>query len=1222
MCNINVKGLVLGILNRRRKLFFFTLTTVLFLSIVMILYHLTGCKIKRESEQKFGQFKLFHFLPPERTGIRFINQLHETDTFNALFYEYYFNGAGTAVGDINNDGLSDLFFGGNMEKSRLYLNEGDFKFRDITEASGIDTKGSWVTGISMVDINQDGWQDIYVCVGGNIADDYTNLLFINNGDKNHPGFVERAQEAGLADKGYSTQAAFFDYDLDGDLDMYLLTSSMNVPNKNSVRSQMDRSMARTVDRLYRNDGPDKETGLPHFTNVSKEAGIIREGFGLGIGISDINQDGWPDIYIANDYITDDVLYINQGDGTFKDEIKAYFKHLSYSAMGMDIADFNNDGLVDVFTLDMLPEDYFRKRIMAGNMRDYRRYMGEQMAGYTKQYIRNMLQLNNGEINGEHSFSEIGRLAGVFETDWSWAPLFADFDNDGYKDLFVGNGIPSDLTNMDFSALWLRTVKENPGMDFEVLQKILKKELAEKGHVKKPNVIFRNRGDLTFENVSKTWGMTRPSYSTSTSLADLDNDGDLDLILNNIDDPASVYENTKIRKDNPDSLSHYISLILRGSEFNRGGIGTKVILYYGEKQQFYEHYRVRGFQSTMDSKIHFGLGDVISVDSLLVVWPDRKFQVLRRVAADSTLIIKYRDALNRSYFLKGQQNKPYLFREIAAEKNIEYQHRERQFIDFRIQPLIPHKYSKEGPGIAVGDVNGDGLDDFFIGGSSGFPGALFIQKHNGKFSSRPLPGNINFEDMGALFFDADGDGDDDLYVVSGGTGLPPGNPFYTDRLFVNDGKGNFSWSQNALPHDDICGSQVTASDFDKDGDLDLFVCGRVDLEHYPMPAKSFLLRNESKNGRVIFKDVTPSAGFDLNRSGLLSAALWSDFNRDGWPDLILAGEWIPLTFYKNEKGHFADVTAATGLGLYSGWWNSLTGADFDRDGDIDYVAGNLGLNTRFKVSREHPVSIVAKDFDRNGTVDPVCSFYVQGKSYPIYHRNLMISQLPYLRRKFKTYESYAKAAMQDIFSEEELAGAYQARCTFFQTACIENNGDGTYEICPLPVEAQFAPVYGILADDFNADGNTDLLLTGNSYSFNVEDGQSDALTGLYLEGDGHGGFNAVPGRESGFFVDGDAKGLAELAMKNGNRLVLAAQNSGPLKVFETGVNGDRVIRLERDDFWAELKYESGKMERREFYYGSGYLSNSSRVCRVPEGVVSILVHKYSGETRQVSAVQKQ
>ncbi|MEE9462184.1 MAG: VCBS repeat-containing protein, partial [Bacteroidales bacterium] len=935
----------------------------------LLVFSLASC-CRTGSDSKFHGQTLLQELPSSHTGIQFINQLHESDTNNPLFYEYYYNGAGLAVGDINNDGLSDIFFGANMEKSRLYLNEGGLKFKDITETSDINTQGSWITGVTLVDINQDGWPDIYLSVGGNIDDDYRNLLYISNGEKDHLAFTERAKDAGLQDDGYSTQAAFFDYDRDGDLDMYLVTSAMNVPNKNSVRRPVGDGTHITTDRLYRNEGIDPVSRLPKFHNVSMEAGITWDGFGLGISISDINRDGWPDIYISNDYITNDLLYINQGDGTFKNLIRDYFRHVSYSTMGMDVADFNNDGLVDVFTLDMLPEDYFRKRIMAGNMRSYERYRAEIKAGYLEQYIRNMLQLNNGALNGEYSFSEIGQLAGVFETDWSWAPLFADFDNDTYKDLFICNGIPHDLTNMDYSALWITTMKKNPSIDFEVLRAILMKDLNTKGNVKKPNVIYRNSGGYVFDDVSKEWGMDQPSYSTSAVVSDLDNDGDLDLVLNNINDPASVYKNNLIDKTGPDSSSHYLVVHLSGSEFNRNGIGSMITLYHDDQLQFYEHFPVRGFQSMLDNKFHFGLGGNLAVDSLSIQWPDGKIQILYDIPANQTLVLSHQDASDQEYQDIAEGPDDLLFKEVSENLNIEYEHREREFVDFNIQPLIPHMYSREGPGITAGDVNGDGLDDFFIGGSTGFAGEVFIQQESGKFSSYPLPGNKNFEDMGALFFDADTDGDDDLYVVSGGTGLPPGNPFYADRLFINKDGGDFELMNGALPLDGVCGSQVTASDFDKDGDLDLFVCGRVELENYPIPPRSYLLRNDSEGSIVRFTDVTRSKGKGLENAGLISAALWSDFNKDGWPDLILAGEWMPIKFYQNVRGVFQDVTRNTSLENYTGWWNSLVAADFDKDGDMDYVAGNLGLNTRFKVSQDQPMRIVAKDFDMNGTLDPV------------------------------------------------------------------------------------------------------------------------------------------------------------------------------------------------------------------------------------------------------------
>ncbi len=1175
----------------------------------------SACK-HREGKSRSPANTLFSLVAPEKSGIRFANRLRESDSSNAVFYEYYYNGSGVAVGDLNNDGLTDIFFGANMTQSRLYLNKGNLTFTDITKSSGINTSGKWVTGVSFVDINNDGWLDIYLCCAGNIKNDYHNLLYISNGDRNNLAFTEQAATVGLNDNGYSTQAEFFDYDRDGDLDMYLVTAAMIIPNKNAIRVRKNDGSMINTDRLYRNDGIDPLTKLPVFHNVSKEAGITWDGFGLGVSVCDINRDGWPDIYIGNDYISNDLLYVNQGNGTFKETIKTYTKHISNSTMGVDIADFNNDGLVDILSLDMEPEDYYRKRIMAGSMRDYHRYMKELEAGYSPQYIRNMLQLNNGEIEGQTTFSEIGQLAGIFETDWSWAPLFADFDNDGYKDLFIGNGIPLDVTHMDISELWMKTVRDNPSIKFSVLYKILKAEMNKKGNIKKPNVIFHNTGGLVFENKTIPWGLDKPLYSTGAAFADLDNDGDLDLVLNNVEDQASVYENRLITKDSVNLKNHFISINLKGDSLNKGGIGTKITVYSGKNLQYYEHFPIRGFQSMVDPKIHFGLGSVSVIDSLYVWWPDGKEQTLYDLACDQLITISWRDA---SVNIKPRKTPEVrkLFATLSGNSGIKYKHEERKFIDFDIQPLVPHQYSQEGPGIAVGDINSDGLDDFFAGGSTGFSGELFTQEKNGTFTSSPLPGNNNYEDMGALFFDADGDGDQDLYVVSGGSGLPPGNPFYADRLYINNGRGQFVMDKDALPDERVCGSQVTACDFDKDGDLDLFVCGRVNLENYPIPPRSFLLRNDSKGKVVRFTDITGQVCPALEKPGLIAAALWSDFDRDGWVDLILAGEWMPLTFFKNVKGKLQNVTSSTGLENYTGWWNSIVAADFDKDGDMDYVAGNLGLNTQYKVSQNEPMRIIAKDFDMNGSLDPVCTYYVQGKSYPIYHRNLLLEQIPSLKNRFKTYESYARATIDDIFPAGSLKDAYIRDCRFFESAYIENLGNGSFRIHPLPVEAQISPVFGILSGDYNNDGNMDVVLTGNSYSSNIYTGQYDASIGLFLAGNGKGDFSPVPGRESGFFVSGDAKGMAELTMKDGSSLLLIAQNADSLRAVKSIGPRQNIIKLENDDVKAELTFKNGAKEYREFYYGSGYLSGSSRVCKVPPGVVSIIFTSYKGDSRRIT-----
>ncbi len=1180
---------------------------------------LAGCN-RKDHLQGTQKNALFQLVDPKESRIDFSNELQETDSSNSIFYEYFYNGAGLAIGDVNNDGLSDILFGANMTNCRLYLNKGNLKFEDVTDKVGINTINKWITGVSLVDINQDGWLDIYLCAGGNILDDYHNLMYINNGNKDALHFTECASKLGLDDNGYSTQANFFDYDRDGDLDLYLVTSSMKIPNKNIIRLRKDDGSVSNTDRLYRNDGIDHTSKLPVFTNVSLEAGIVWDGFGLGSCVCDLNRDGWPDIYVCNDYISNDLLYVNQQNGTFKEMIKLYTKHTSYSTMGMDIADFNNDGLIDIFTLDMQPEDYYRKRIMALNMRDYRRYMNELDAGYSNQYIRNMLQMNIGEIEGQYRFSEIGQLANVFETDWSWAPLFADFDNDGFRDLFIGNGIHYDMTNMDFSELWLKMIKANPSIEFSVLYKILKDDLNKKDNIKKPNVIFRNTGGLIFENKTTAWGLEKPLYSTGSAFSDLDNDGDLDLILNNINDKASIYENTLLSRDSLKSKSHFISLLLKGDSLNTGGIGTKVTLYHNGRLQYYEHFPVRGFQSMVDPKIHFGLGASESVDSIIICWPDEKVQKLHNVQSDQFIEVRYTDAKADKIFEKRNEENRF-FIPVSETNGITYIHKERQFIDFDIQPLVPHQYSKEGPGIAVGDINSDGLDDFFIGGSTSFSGMFFVQGNSSTFRSYQLQGENNYEDMGALLFDADGDGDNDLYVVSGGSGLPPGIEFYNDRLYVNNGSGRFTIAREAILDERVCGSHVTAADFDRDGDLDLFVCGRVTLENYPMPPRSFLLRNDSKGSQIQFSDVTSTVSPELERPGLLASALWTDLNRDGWPDLILAGEWMPVMFFKNEQGKLRNITASAGLDKYTGWWNSIAAGDFDRDGDMDYAVGNLGLNTQYKVSASEPMRIMAKDFDLNGTLDPVCSYYVQGKSYPIYHRNVLLSQIPSLKNTFTTYESYARASIDDIFPEETRKDAYIRECKYFESSWIENLGDETFKVHALPVEAQFSPVFGILAGDYDYDGNCDLILTGNSYSSNVFTGQYDASTGLFLSGDGEGGFTSVLGRNSGFFVDGDAKALAELSLKDGSSLILAAQNSDTLKVFKPVSKSPGSIRLRKDEVYAEVTFSNGKKSYHEFHYGSGYLSQSSRVLKIPENAVSVEITTYKGEKRSIQFSKK-
>lgn len=1155
-------------------------------AILAVFVLLVGCQYFRPKEPA-----LFERLPATETGIYFNNKLLENDSLNALQFDYLYNGGGVAVGDINNDGLEDIYFSGNMVSGKLYLNKGNFEFEDITRQAGIITT-QWSTGVSMVDVNQDGFLDIYICVAGPVKEaEMANLLFINNGNNI---FTESAKQYGIADTGYSTHAAFLDYDRDGDLDMYLLTNAREEQNRNLVRPKSNDGLAKSTDRLYRNNGNNS------FTNVSQEAGINIEGYGLGVGISDMNQDGWPDVYVANDFITNDLLWINNGDGTFLNKIDEYLRHQSFNSMGTDIADINNDGYQDIMVLDMLPEDnkHQKTMLMPGN---YDRFMMNLTLGYEPQYVRNSLQLNNG--NG--TFSEIGQLAGVSNTDWSWGPLFADFDNDGYRDILVTNGYRKDVTNLDF-AVYNAEISQF-GTE-EAKQKKMSKKLKALEGTKIHNYIYKNNQDLTFRDMSDVWGLSEPSYSNGSAYADLDNDGDLDLIMNNIDDEAFLYKNQSDKY----LQNNYLKVKFKGDSLNQSGIGAKLKLAYSKKQQVYEHYIHKGYKSTVYNIAHFGLGKDSIIQTLEVTWPDGKSQVLRNIKPNQLLTLAYKDAAAKDRVPSPRVNT--LFKEVSAEIGIQYQHKETGYDDFKVEYLLPHKLSQEGPGIAVGDVDGNGLEDFYIGGSTQNAGMFFIQKENGNFESRPFSdSNKKEEDMGALFFDADNDGDQDLYVVSGGVEYPVTSGFYQDRLYKNDGKGNFSLDAKALPATLASGSCVTAADYDQDGDLDLFVGGRVIPGKYPMPAQSYLLQNNG--GR--FEDITKTAAKDLESIGLVTSALWTDFNQDKQLDLVVVGEWMPITFFQNKNGEFINITEETGLHHTTGWWNSITGADFDKDGDIDYVAGNLGLNSKYKGSEKEPVRIHAKDYDSNGSIDPIMSYFIKGESYPAHPRDGLTSQIVGMRKRFPTYEQYGEATLEQMFLEDELKDAYVVRGEYFKTSYIENLGDGKFGIKALPMQAQFSPIYGVLAKDYDGDNNLDLLLIGNSYATEVLTGWYDALIGLYLKGDGKGSFEPVNASQSGFVVKEDGKALTEITSANGEPLILAAVNQGPLRVFKPLNAGSGLqIKLEPDDAYGVVNFKDGEKQHYEFYYGGSYLSQGSRTWQIPSKATAVTIYNYKGNGRSI------
>ncbi|MDQ3534746.1 MAG: VCBS repeat-containing protein [Bacteroidota bacterium] len=1168
----------------------------------IIIFISSGCGKKENT--------LFQLVSPDHSGIHFTNEIFENDTLNILNQEYIYNGGGIAVGDFNNDGLPDLYFTGNMVSNKLYLNNGNFIFEDITEIAGVSAENKWCSGVTVVDINQDGWLDIYVSV--TLKKDSVsrkNLLYINKGlnENGIPTFKESAAKYGIDDVGHTTQAAFFDYDNDGDLDLYLLTNIIDTSVPTNYKKKNTSGTAINNDRLYRNNGDNT------FTNVSMEAGILYEGFGLGITISDINMDGWPDIYIANDYISNDLLYINNQDGTFSNKIADYIKHQSYSSMGTDVVDINNDGLVDIIAVDMLPENNQRKKQMIGPS-NYITYINNDLYGFEHQYVRNTLQLNRGiSPKGHPTFSEIGQLSGVYQTDWSWTPLVADFDNDGYRDIIITNGFPKDVTDRDFATY----VSGPAGLVASKMQ--LQDSIP---IVKISNYAFRNNGDLTFTDKTTDWGLNIPSFSNGAVYVDLDNDGDLDIVINNINDKAFVYKNQTI--NNQDDSFNYIRINFEGTIPNSKGIGTKVFIHYNGIKQYFEQSLTRGYLSSIEDVAHFGIGNNEVIDSIQILWPDNKYQLLVNIPANQVLKIRQKDAVeipSKDFYENQIVSESFLMKEVSKEHGIQFKHDEEDKIDFNLQRTLPHKYTQLGPGIAVADINGDGLEDFYVGGAAGKTGIFFIQDQEGNFINSLEPINPEGvkpeEDMGILFFDANNDGYPDLYIVSGSYEFSKGSEKLQDRLYINNGKGKFELDKKALPENFINGSCVKAADFDKDGFLDLFVGGRVVPGEYPLPAKSSILRN--MNGK--FTDVTSEVCPELQNLGMVTDAIWTDFDNDGQIDLIVVGEWMPVTFFKNENGKFKNITSSTGIASKKGWWNSIVAADFDNDGDIDYVVGNLGLNTNYKASEEQPLYVYAKDFDQNGSMDAILAMYLKSeegemKLFPMHSRDDLISQMVSFRKKFPKYKDYGNADMKDVLSSAELEGALIMEATHFASSYLENKGGGKFEIKELPIEAQFAPIFGMLAEDCDNDGNMDLLLVGNNYATEVFTGRHDAFTGLYLKNDGSGNFVPQPQYKIGFFVEGDAKGISKLHTGQGKELILVTQNQDSLKVFSQSNHTSKkiLIKLQVNDARAELIYKNGIKTIKEFYYGSTYLSQSSRTLSIDESVVKVKIFDFVGNER--------
>ncbi|MEQ8556558.1 MAG: VCBS repeat-containing protein [Cyclobacteriaceae bacterium] len=1081
-----------------------------------------SCKEKLSTEISGTAYSL---VPSEYSGVSFSNDLRETENQNILQFPYYYNGGGVAVGDINNDGLPDIYFTGNMKGDQLYLNKGKLQFENITGDAGILSTNLWTTGVTFTDINNDGWLDIYVCRSG-IRNFRNNLLYINQGNGK---FVESAKQYGLNDNGYSVQASFFDFDIDGDLDLYLVNHSDRFfTNQEELFASKNEPQPHEADKLYRNNGDGS------FTDISKEAGINHFAFGLSAAIADLNQDGLPDIYAASDFFEPDYFYVNQGDGTFTNKLRESFGHISFSSMGSDVNDINNDGLPDIIVCDMQPADNFRKKASMASM-DPARFHRIVNEGYHYQYMQNTLQLNSGVGR----FSDIAELSGLSETDWSWGPLLFDMDNDGFKDLFISNGIRRDIQYKD-SRINLQNMS-SAGTRMKAVDVIKTFPV-----VKIKNYSFKNLDGITFQNQSDSWGIDHEGFTTGAAYADLDADGDLDLVFNNIDDKASIYEN--IWSDAFREKSNYLQLVLKGTEDNKLGIGTVVKLMAEGQIQYQSLQPTRGFQSSVEPIIHFGLSSVKIIDKVEIRWPNGTYSYLHNIPSNQRIEVKQESTTTREP--ESQKIKP-LFAEIAGDSGLAHVHQEQPYNDFEKETLLPHKYSQLGPCLVVGDVNGDKLDDVYVGGAKGYSGQLYIQGKTGSFKASAKStwqASKDFEDVGGHFFDCDGDGDQDLYVASGGNEWENISRMYQDRLYINDGKGNFKRSANALPESSTSSAAVRSGDYDNDGDLDLFIGGRLQPGLYPLPSSSTILNN--KDG--IFSDVTSEIAKDLKDIGMVTDAQWTDFDVDGDLDLLIVGEWMPITFFENRDGIFYPYEVASAKNT-KGWWYSLAQADLDLDGDMDYVAGNLGKNYKYQATLDEPFEVFADDFDDNGTHDIVLSYHQEGKVFPLRGRQCSSQQMPFIKEKFPNYSSFASSDLIEVYGQESIQNAYHLQANTFASVFIENLGQGQFSFNELPQAAQLSSVNGIIIQDFDEDGFSDILIAGNMFQVEVETARNDAGHGLFLKGNGENSFEPIPAYSSGFFAPGDVKNIQAIKQADGSPLILVANNNDRLQVFTINKN---------------------------------------------------------------------
>ena len=1083
------------------------------------------------SKSNLSEAPLFSLLDTKQTNIDFINKVEYTEEFNTYTYRNFYNGAGVGLGDFNNDGFQDIYFCSNQTGNKLYLNKGNFVFEDITEKAGVSCSGSWSTGVSVADINGDGWADIYVCKSGKPeGSNRSNELFINNGDLT---FTEKGRDYGLDNFGLSNHAAFFDYDRDGDLDCYLINNSFQsvttfdmTPGQRQVPDTLGGNI------LFRNDDG-------KFINVTQTSGIYssRIGFGLGVNVGDVNRDGWPDIYISNDFFERDYLYINNKNGTFTESLENQMTEISQGAMGADMADINNDAWPEIYATEMTPEDNTRLKTKV-LFDSWDTYQLKLKSGYYHQFARNVLQLNNKN----NSFSEIGRFSGVSTTDWSWGALIMDLDNDGWKDIFVANGIYKDLLDQDFLNIY-----SNPS----IMRSMIKTEesailrLIEMiPSVKIPNYAFHNNGDLTFTNYSSSWGLNTPSFSNGAAYGDLDNDGDLDLVVNNVNMPPFVYKNETAKSDN----NNYLTVSLIGEGKNTNAIGANITLYYNGKINYQELIPTRGFQSSVDNRLHFGLGESVSIDSMIVNWPDGKCTLLNDVEANQFLTLKERDEPVKCPETPRKEIKS-VFSNIEKIKGLEFKHNENDFVDFERDRLLFQMISNGGPHIAVGDVNNDGYEDIYICGAKDSPGALFIQYKRGEFkrtNEKLFEADRISEDTDCVFFDADNDRDNDLYVASGGNEFPSSSSALTDRLYINDGRGNFVRSEQILPAGKYeSTSCVKPADFDCDGDIDLFVGIRLQPFSYGVPANGYILEND---GHGNFREVTVEKAPGLIGIGMITDMTWADIENDGDPDMIIIGDWMPVKVFINESGTFNDKSEQSGLLNTEGWWNVIKAKDLNNDGNIDFILGNHGLNSFFKASPEKPVTMYVNDFDLNGTVEQVICTYNGIKSYPVAIRDDLVKQIPSLATKYAKYIDYSDQTIEDVFSPEVLGKSIKLSAKFMKSCVMMNDGNGSFKIVPLPSEAQFYPVYAIDADDYDNDGICDIILGGNQYRAKPQTGIYAAGYGLFLKGNNKGNWQAFSPTVSGFYTRGEIRDLIQLKIGK-DRIIAVARNNDYLQFYK-------------------------------------------------------------------------